>query len=210
MAAKFSKSSSGRALIVLAFPLAALVPVAVPFGAAQVASFGLPGALAALGQADAATARKAKRNAAAGKPVTTTKLCTTSRTKGRKVTRCKPVKLAPVQPVLVRIPTAPLLPMVPMPAPPPPTPMTPQYAAPPVSPVAYYWIDQADSYAQALGNSPPDFTFDCDGINCWAWVSRAGEVLIVEPARNGVLQYFFAPQQSCALPGARFLYQFRV
>ena len=204
MAAKFSNSSSGRALIALAFPLAALVPVAVPFGAAQVASVGLPGAIAGLGQADAATVRKAKRKAMVRPRATTTKVCTTTRIKGRKVIRCKSVKLAPVPPVLVTpvyppaLPPAPYaapLPMASMQAPPPP--LAPRWAPQPhVGPIAYYWIDQADSYAQALGSSPPDFTFNCDGVDCWAWISRDGEVLIVEPGRRGVQQYFFAAHQS--------------
>ena len=200
MAAKFSNSSSGRALIALAFPLAALVPVAVPFGVAEVASVGLPGAIAGLGQADAATVRKAKRKAAATRTV-----CTTTRIKGRKAIRCKPAKLAPVQPVRVtRLspPAPPItyaapLPMAPMQAPSPQMPIAPRLAPQPhVSPIAYYWIDQADSYAQAIGNSPPDFSFACGGVDCWAWISRDGEVLIVEPARDGVLQYFFAPRET--------------
>ena len=195
MAARFFKRSSNRALIALAFPLAALVPVAVPFDAAPT------GLTTALGQADAATVRKsAKRKAAARGPATTTKLCTTTRIKGRKVTRCKTVKNMPVPPVMVTsiAPVAPLPIAVFAPPAPPPTPMAPQYAPPQSASnaIAYYWIDQADSLAQAFGNSPPDFTFNCDGVDCWAWLSRDGEVLIVEPGRDGVRQYFYAPHQT--------------
>ena len=196
MAAGYFTGGSKRALIALAFPLAALVPLALPFDL-------LPGAD---GQAAAATVKKAERKVVVKKPVTTKKVCTTTKVKGRKVTKCTTVKLMPAAPVLVT-PVAAMAPpiMVPEPAPGPPLQMAPiasqyapqQYAPPPVSSaVAYYWIDQADSLAQAFGNSPPDFTFDFDGIDCWAWLSRDGEALIVEPGRDGVRQYFYAPRQT--------------
>ena len=165
MAARFCKGGSTRALIALAFPLAALVPLAVPFDAAQVASVGLPGGFATLGQADAVTVKKSKkRKVVVRRPVATKKVCTISKVKGakvkgRKVTRCKTVKVEPVLPVVTRsavnTPPPPMAYIAPPPAPavyysPPPPPPSPQPAE---SPIAYYWIDQADSYAQAIGNS---------------------------------------------------------
>ena len=196
MAVKLSAGASRFALMMMVVPLATLVPVAVPFGAAQVAG------LAALGQADAATVKKAKRKVVVRKPVAVTKVCTTARIKGKRVKRCAvagPVTVAvlPVSSLSRPNPVTPL-PYVPVPVPPPPAPIARQYAPPQLaeSPIAYYWIDQADSYAQAVGNSPPDFSFDCNGVQCWAWISREGEVLIVEPGRDGVLQYFFGPRQT--------------
>ena len=126
MAAKFCNGSSTRALIALAFPLAALVPVAVPFDAAPI------GLTSTLGQADAATVRKAKRKVVTRKVTTTTKPCMTTRIKGRKVTRCSTVKRAPVQPVAVTsiAPVAPPPIAIFAPPAPPPTPMAPQYAPP--------------------------------------------------------------------------------
>ena len=80
------------------------------------------------------------------------------------------------------------------PSAPPPSPTFAPPPAPPQIPIAaYYYIDAADSFAGALGKSPPDFSFDCGGYDCYGWVSRAGEVLVVEPGRDGVVQYYFAP-----------------
>lgn len=66
----------------------------------------------------------------------------------------------------------------------------------PVGPsaAAYFWIDQADGLADVIGNSPPDYAFRHEGVENWAWVSRMGETLIVEPGRDGVVQYYFAPR----------------
>ena len=55
--------------------------------------------------------------------------------------------------------------------------MLPSNAPPPIPITAYFFIDQADSFANAIGQSPPDFSFDCGGYECYAWVSRAGEAL---------------------------------
>ena len=216
MAGSIVRGGSKRALIALAFPLAVLVPLAVPFGAGQVTALGLPEPLAhrltALGSADAATIKRANarkaavRKVAVRKSVATKRVCTTRRVNGKVLKRCKVVRsiappvvtfapprqsnpsaLMPVQPPLNYGQTAP-----------PPLPVSPPYFAqsPSSSAIAYFWIDQADSYAQAIGNSPPDFSFACGGVDCWAWISRAGEVLIIEPARDGVLQYFFAPRET--------------
>lgn len=207
MTAKLRRGSSKRALIALAFPLAALVPLAAPFNAAQVAALGLPGVLARsvtkMGSADAATIKHAKkRKVTVRKSAGLRSVCTASKFKGKLVKRCNTVSIltAPVVVAPVPVNPAPPPPMMsyaPVPSAPPP-PHLPYGAAPAmqVPAIAYYWIDQADSYAQAIGNSPPDFSFACGGVDCWAWISRDGEVLIVEPARDGVLQYFFAPRQT--------------
>lgn len=203
MAVKIGRGGPKRALIALALPLAfslaVLVPLAVPFGA---------GPVSLLGRADAATVKRAAaRKIAVRKSVPTKRVCTTRKIKGKLVKRCKAVRLIPP------LPRAPFVSVVPPPTPVTPLPVQPQlsYAPPPsplpvpppypaqaqsAGPAAYFWIDQADSYAQAIGNSPPDFSFECGGVDCWAWISRAGEVLIIEPARDGVLQYFYAPRET--------------
>ncbi len=58
----------------------------------------------------------------------------------------------------------------------------------------YRLIDAADGLAQAIGDAPPDFAFRFDGRDAWAWVSDAGEAMIVEPSPYGVIQYYFGPR----------------
>lgn len=194
MAAKVRGKKATWLRLALALPLAGLV---VPIG------------LAGPGAAAAATVKKVARSKAkTRKPAQAKRVCTVTRVKGRKVTRCKTVNLPPPPwrnippPKHVIVPPPQYPPMIypaatPLAAAPAPISVPPLYAASPqVNPADYYWIDQADSLAQAFGNSPPDFTFTCDGVDCWAWVSRDGEVLIVEPGRSGVQQYFFAANQS--------------
>ncbi|MBS3930275.1 MAG: hypothetical protein KGZ65_03500, partial [Sphingomonadales bacterium] len=201
IAGRFRRTVSPLALNVLALPLALLVPLASPFSAQQAASLGLPQSAASLGAASAATAKPKKK--ALRKPAATKRVCSKVKVKGKLVTRCKTVKVVP-KPVVVPPPVVvTTMPPVPAPVPvmepvyvaPPPPPPPPQ-AAPAVPAAAFFWIDQADSYAQVLGDSPPDFTFRYNGIDCWAWVSRAGEVLIVEPGQEGVVQYYFAVRET--------------
>lgn len=58
----------------------------------------------------------------------------------------------------------------------------------------YYWIDQADEFARVIGTAPPDFAFSFDGVEAWSWISGTGEAMLVEPARSGVVQYYFEPR----------------
>ncbi len=58
---------------------------------------------------------------------------------------------------------------------------------------AYVWIDDADGFAQAIGDAPPDYTFRFDGRDAWAWVSQVGEAMIIERSAEGIVQYYFAP-----------------
>jgi len=202
-AGKFPKHRSRLTAIALALPVAAFIPVTSPLGRDQAAQLGLPASVAALGSVGAATPKKAVRKKPATKPAATKRVCTKVKIKGKLVTRCQTVKVAPVpvvvpppviaaeaQPVPAPLPVAP--PVNAAPPSPPPAPI----AAPVIPAAAFYLIDQADSLAQALGDSPPDFTFRYDGIDCWAWVSRGGEVLIVEPGRDGVVQYYFDQGES--------------
>ena len=199
MAAKIGLGSSKRALLALTFPLAVLVPLAVPFDAGQVTLLGRADAAA-----DAATVKRAKpHKTALRKWVPTKRACTNRKIKGKRVKRCTTVRVIPPPPAATFAPPIPPPNPAALPAVPPqlnyvPPSSPPSYAAQSqsLSPIAYLWIDQADSYAGAIGTSPPDFSFDCGGVDCWAWISRAGEVLIIEPARDGVLQYFYAPRET--------------
>lgn len=153
--------------------------------------------LSPIGTARAATRKKAARRPVAKPPVFATRqVCTTRKAKGKAVKSCKVVKLVAATPIapppvlvtrVVQLPApVSMVPAVAPSAPPPPP-------APPSQPpaAAFYWIDLADSLAQAIGDAPPDYGFRYDGIDNWAWLSRGGEMLIVEPGREGVVQYYF-------------------
>ena len=153
--------------------------------------------------AEAATKKRtAAKKPAAKKPATTKRVCTTAKVKGKLVKTCKTVKIVPVPPppppvvVTTAVPVPAPAPepqrLAAAPVPPPPAPV-PAPPPPPAQPPAeaYFYIDLADSLAAAIGDAPPDYTFRYDGIDSWAWVSRAGETLIVEPGRDGIVQYYF-------------------
>lgn len=203
---EFRKSVSRRAMAWFAVPMAAALPLALPVGiAAQ--RIGLPpamiSALDGMGEAQAATKAKPKKKAVTRKKAK--RVCTTTKVKGRRVTKCRTVKAVLPRPVLLPPPVVMVPPVQPPTlgyappiapvevAPRPPVNRLPVVAPPPIPIAAYYYIDAADSFANALGKSPPDFSFDCGGYDCYGWVSRAGEVLIVEPGRDGVVQYYYAP-----------------
>lgn len=208
---EFRKSVSRRALAWFAVPLAAALPLTLPVSAAA-QQLGLPGplaaALAGTGTAQAAPAKanpKARAKARA-KPAAYKTVCKTRKVKGKTKRTCTRVRIkpAPVATILLAEPVSPTyvtppapLQIAPPPGPPLPAPRFEPVAAPPPIPItAYYYIDQADSFANVLGKSPPDFSFDCGGYDCHGWVSRAGEALIVEPGRDGVVQYYYAPGET--------------
>ncbi len=56
---------------------------------------------------------------------------------------------------------------------------------------AYDPIDRADMLARMFGNAEPDFGFPFDGGYAYAWRTRTGEMMIIEPRRNEVLQFFY-------------------
>ena len=154
--------------------------------------------LPAIGSAKAATKKTTKKKAASKKPATTKRVCTTNKVKGKLVKSCKTVKIIPVLPLLVPPPPAPVIivpkiewpsvytvPAVQAVAPQRPAPI----AQPPAS--SYFPIDLADSLAGAIGDAPPDFVVRHDRIDSWVWLSRSGEMLIVEPGREGIVQYYF-------------------
>ncbi len=195
-------------MIALILPVAAMLPLTAPLDQSAAMRLGLSAAaasdLAQLGTAQAATRTAKKRVVGKAVPAKapTKRVCTTRKIKGKLVKSCKLVKVVPVRLAPMPLPAPAAPPPVPVmsyaPVPPPPLP-APTIAPPQsmqVPAIAYYWIDQADSYASALGNSPPDFTFRYDGTDSWAWQSRSGEVLIVEPGQGGVVQYYFGPRDT--------------
>lgn len=155
--------------------------------------------LPAIGSAQAATKKRTVKKKAASKKVASTKrVCTTKKVKGKLVKSCKTVKIIPALPLLVPPPPAPVVivpkiewpsvytvPAVQAVAPPRPAPP----AQPPAS--SFFQIDLADSLAGAIGDAPPDFVVRYDRIDSWVWLSRSGEMLIVEPGREGIVQYYF-------------------
>ena len=153
----------------------------------------------AIGSAAAATKKKTTKKAPPKKPATTKRVCTTKKVKGKLVKSCKTVKIVPAPVVVVPPPVvvttvapAPVQPVAvapqpPLPAPPPPP--APQPYQPRAS--DYFPIHLADSLAGAVGDAPPDFVVRFDRIDSWVWLSRSGEMLIVEPGRQGVVQYYF-------------------
>ncbi|MBN8501589.1 MAG: hypothetical protein J0M19_10615, partial [Sphingomonadales bacterium] len=158
--------------------------------------------LSLIGEAQAATRKKAIKKAAATKKVAakTRRVCTSRKVKGKTVRTCKTVAAAavvppPPPPVVITAASSPSGPVLAPPAQPPvvlaPVPPTPPPPPAPPPAAAFYWIDLADGLAEAIGDAPPDFTFRHDGIDSWAWASRNGEMLIVEPGREGVVQYYF-------------------
>ncbi len=58
---------------------------------------------------------------------------------------------------------------------------------------ALYWIDQANGFAEAVGDAQPDVGFRLGATRGWAWIGNAGEAMIVEDDDAALVQYFFAP-----------------
>lgn len=56
---------------------------------------------------------------------------------------------------------------------------------------SYEWIDRADAVSDAIGESPPDFSFAYDRGQPWAWTLDDGSVLIIEQRLDGPHSYYF-------------------
>ena len=137
----------------------------------------------------------------------TRRVCTRTVVRGRRVTRCRNVAVNP--PRTVPVPTVVAVPAVAMPQAPTAAPLPAPLPAssqsgvaavaavvgisPPISSAAdYRWIDAASSLSDAIDNAPPDATFSYQGITSWIWTTERGETLIVEPAEDGLVRYFYA------------------
>jgi hypothetical protein len=57
----------------------------------------------------------------------------------------------------------------------------------------YAWIDRADMLFDTIGDAPPDYGFDYDGVEPWAWETTDGYELIAEPIDDGYRYYYYEP-----------------
>jgi hypothetical protein len=65
----------------------------------------------------------------------------------------------------------------------------------PVELGAYAWLDRSDALLDAIGASPPDYSFTYDGARLYAWT--VGDVLIVEePHEAGYTLYLYEAGQA--------------
>lgn len=58
---------------------------------------------------------------------------------------------------------------------------------------AYAYADQASSFSQSLGEAPPDYSFDYDDVQPWAWQGYDGSRVFVEPVSGGYRTYYYRP-----------------
>jgi hypothetical protein len=60
----------------------------------------------------------------------------------------------------------------------------------------YAYVDQASSMGAALGQAPPDYGFDYDGVRPWVWRTSNNAARLVEPIDGGYRYYFYQPGAS--------------
>ncbi|WP_151955544.1 hypothetical protein [Sphingomonas sp. EC-HK361] len=58
---------------------------------------------------------------------------------------------------------------------------------------AYAYADQAYGFMNALGDAPPDYGFDYDGVDPWAWQGYDDSVSFAEPIDGGYRYYYYRP-----------------
>ena len=57
----------------------------------------------------------------------------------------------------------------------------------------YGYADAAYDYQDVLGDAPPDYYFDYDGTDPWAWEGYDQSVVFVEPIADGYRYYYYRP-----------------
>lgn len=57
----------------------------------------------------------------------------------------------------------------------------------------YGWAERAYQLDQAFYQAPPDYGFDYDGIEPWAWESEDDWRLVAEPLSSGYRYYYYEP-----------------
>jgi hypothetical protein len=57
----------------------------------------------------------------------------------------------------------------------------------------YAWIDRADMLFDTIGDAPPDYGFDYDGVEPWAWETAGGYDIFAEPIEDGYRTYYYEP-----------------
>ena len=55
----------------------------------------------------------------------------------------------------------------------------------------YAYADDAWSFADALGYAPPDYGFDYDDVEPWAWQGYDDSLMFVEPLEDGYRTYYY-------------------
>ena len=58
---------------------------------------------------------------------------------------------------------------------------------------AYAYADDAYAFSQAVGNAPPDYGFDYQGTEPWAWQGYDQSRTVVEPVEGGYRYYYYRP-----------------
>ncbi|THD34731.1 MAG: hypothetical protein E7773_13775 [Sphingomonas sp.] len=57
----------------------------------------------------------------------------------------------------------------------------------------YGYADAAYDYQDVLGDAPPDYYFDYDGVDPWAWEGYDQSVVFLEPLDQGYRYYYYRP-----------------
>jgi hypothetical protein len=57
----------------------------------------------------------------------------------------------------------------------------------------YAWIDRADWISDTIGDAPPDYYFDYDGVEPWAWQTSGDYLTYAEPIDDGYRYYYYEP-----------------
>ncbi|MDR5730512.1 MAG: hypothetical protein RB191_24145 [Terriglobia bacterium] len=55
----------------------------------------------------------------------------------------------------------------------------------------YAYVDRAYEMSSAIGQAPPDYGFDYDGVHPWVWRSANREVRLIEPVDGGYRYYYY-------------------
>jgi hypothetical protein len=58
----------------------------------------------------------------------------------------------------------------------------------------YAWIDRADMLYDTIGDAPPDYGFEYDGVEPWAWETAGGYQVFAEPVYGGYRYYYYEPE----------------
>ena len=59
----------------------------------------------------------------------------------------------------------------------------------------------------AIGDAPPDYAFDYEGVSPWAWQTSDDYVTYAEPIDDGYRYYYYEPGREHAVPRPRSLLQ---
>ena len=58
---------------------------------------------------------------------------------------------------------------------------------------SWAYADDAYDFAGALGDAPPDYGFDYDGVEPWAWQGYDNSIEFIEPLGSGYRTYYYRP-----------------